>query len=70
MLHLLHFHDLGLLQHFDRIKSLVVVRLHEMHSAKASSAKSSLYGEVGQGIFTFGRSDCRLRSDFCRFVID
>lgn len=48
---LLHLDYLRLLQDLDRIVTLVVLGLHQMHSAKRTSAECSLKGEVGQSVF-------------------
>lgn len=51
MFYLLHLHDLLLLEDFDSIESLIVLRLDQMHTPEASSSKSPLNFEVRQRIF-------------------
>lgn len=54
MLHLLHFHNLLFLQDLDGIVTLIVFRLDQVHSPKASCTKCSLEIEVRQRIFALG----------------
>lgn len=58
VLDLLHLDDLGLLQHLDGIKALVVLGLDEVDAAEAASTEGALDGEVGQRVLALG--DTRL----------
>lgn len=54
VLNLLHLDDLGLFQDFDCIEALVVLGLHQVHSAEAACTKCPADGEVGECVFALG----------------
>lgn len=60
VLDLLHLDDLRLLQHLDGIVSLIMLGLHQMHTSKTSSSKSSLDIEVGQIVLALCSAHLRL----------
>lgn len=50
VLNLLHLDDLCLLEHFDSVESLVVLRLDQMDSSEATSSERPQYVKVAQRI--------------------
>jgi len=69
MFHLLHLDHLLLFQHFHGIKSLIVLRLDQMHSSKASSTQRPKYLEVSQRVFALRLSDYWSLHSWCVFCI-
>jgi len=60
MFNLLHLHNLAFLQDLDGVKTLVMLGLHEMHSAEAARTQGSLYGEILQRVFALCSSGGRV----------
>lgn len=61
VLHLLHLDHLGLLEHLDSVKPLVVLRLDQMNSPEATSAKRSQNLEITQRVLALGDAGFRYR---------
>lgn len=51
MLDLLELDNLGLLEDFDSVESLVVYRLNEMNSAETARPQRAVDGKVAEGVF-------------------
>ena len=56
MFHLLHLHDLLLLQHLDGVEPLIVFTLHQVDTTERSGTQSALDVEVGQCVLALGLS--------------
>ena len=54
VLDLLHLDHLLLLQNFNSVEALVVLRLHQVHAAKGAGAEGTLEVEVGQRVLALG----------------
>jgi len=61
MLDLLHFDDLGLLQHLDGVETLVVLGLHKVHTPEATGAEGALDGKVLQRVLALCDAHLGLR---------
>jgi len=59
---LLHFHHLGLLEHFDSIETLVVLGLDQMNPTEAACPKCALNGEISERVFPLGGTHLGLGS--------